>query len=168
MPFSALTTTEIASGKPNASSVFSKLKDNFDNHESRLLVVEAGGAVAYPPIIMRVNGFYARMNLTNGILKTTMNFNLTITGVRLIIDTSGTAGTTEIDLKYKRGAGAYTSILTTKPSVLFSAGSDATSTNAVLDAAQVNLLAGDILRLDLTSVQTAGNSFMIRIDFTKT
>lgn len=168
MPFTALTSTEIASGKPNSSSVFSKLKDNFDNHESRLLVVESGGAVAYPPIIMRVNGYYAWKNLTNGLLKTTMNFNLTITGVRLIIDTAGSAGTTEIDLKYKRGAGAYTSILTTKPSVAFGAGNDATSTNAVLDLAQVNLLAGDFLRLDLTSVQTGGNSFMVRIDFTKT
>lgn len=167
MAFITLTTTEIGTGKPTTNSALTKVKDNFDNHESRLIAVESGGAVTYPPIIMRVNGYYAGKNLTDGLLKTTLNFNLTITGVRLIIDVAGSSGTTEIDLEYKRGVGSWTSIFTTKPSVVYSAGNDASSSNAVLDTSKVALEAGDFLRLDLKSVQTAGNSFMVRIDYVK-
>lgn len=170
MAYVPINSTEIAVGEPVRSDTQTKLKDNFDNHETRILAVESGNTTVYQPIIMRVNGSYNQL-LSPGtnILRTTMNFNLTVTGVRLLIDNAGVSGTTEIDLLYKRGAGAWTSILTTKPSVIYSAGSNAISSNTVLNAGQVALQAGDLLRMDLTSSQdqTATN-FMVRVDFSKT
>ena len=172
MAFTALSSAEISTGEPVKNSTQTKIKDNFDNLDSRVTSLEGGSNTVYPPIIMRVNGDYGVSgNLTipaTAILKTTMNFNLTVTGVRLVIDQAGTSGTTEIDLKYKRGAGAYTSILSTKPSVLYSAGNDTTSTNTVLNPSQVNLQAGDILSLDLTQAQSKAVGMMVRIDYTKT
>lgn len=167
MSFNSITTTEIATGKPVASTTQTKYKDNFDDHESRLLDLENGSAVAYPPINLAVYGYYGDQGAADGWVKYDFNFNGTITGARLIIDNAGTAGTTEIDLKIKSGVAAYASIFTTRPSVAFGAGNDATSSNQVLDATKVNFLAGDILRLDTTSVQTNGKSFRVRIDYTK-
>lgn len=167
MSFSALTSTEIATGKPTSNSLLTKVKDNFDDHESRIQVVESGGAVTYPPIIMRVNGKYYDLGATTGLLKTVTNFDLTITGVRIYVDNAGSSGTLTCDIKVSSGGGAYTSIFTSLPSVAHSDGDDAVSTNAILDATKVDLLAGDIIRLDTTSSQVQGTSFMVRIDYTK-
>ena len=168
MAYVEITSGEITSGEPVTNGTQTKIKDNLIAHESRITSLEGGSAVVYAPIIFRVNGQYDTLGATSGVLKTVANFNLTITGVRIYIDTSGSSGTTEIDIKYSRSGGAYTSILTTKPSVAYSAGHDAVSSNAILDVSQVNLQTGDIIRLDTTSVQTAGRSFMVRIDFSKT
>lgn len=171
MAFTPISTSEIATGQPVSNETATKIKGNFDSLDSRMTSLEGGGSTVYPPIIMRVNGTYGESGdlviPANGILKTTLNFNLLITGVRLIIDNAGISGTTEIDLKYKRGVGSYTSIFTTKPSVGFGSGDDATSTNAILNLSQVNLQAGDILRMDITSVQARAVGMMVRIDYIK-
>lgn len=114
-----------------------------------------------------MNGQYGITGAQDGVVKFTTNFPITYTGVRLLIDKAGTSGTTEIDLKYKRGGGSYTSMLTTKPSISYSSGDDSVSSNGVLDPANSDLLAGDIIRLDLTSVQTNGRGFTIRIDYNR-
>lgn len=169
MAFTTITTAEVAVGEPVRNDTQTKIKDNFDNHETRIIAVESGNTTVYPPIIFRVNGSYNQL-LTPGtnILRTTMNFNLTVTGARLLIDNAGVSGTTEIDLLYKRGAGAWTSILTTKPSLTSASGSNSISTNTVLNSGQVALQAGDLLRLDITSSQDAtATNFMVRVDYAK-
>lgn len=163
MSFTAITTGEITTGKPVSTITQNKIKDNFDDHESRIESLEAG-STGDPPIILRVNGGY--YNAT-GILKTTTNLTLNLTGVRLLIDAAGSSGTTQIDILRKRGAGSYTTIFTTKPSVAFSAGSDALSTNGVLDAGMLDFIAGDILRLDIISSQVAAKGFLVRVDFNR-
>lgn len=167
MAFIAITTSEINPGEPVAGTTQTKIKDNFDDHESRMTSLESGSATIYPPIIFRVNGFYADDGVLVGILKDTINFNLEIQGVFLIIDEAGISGTTELDILYKRGAGSYTSIFTTKPSVAFGAGNDAISSNAVLHSTNKLLQAGDFIRLDTTAVQLDGKSFTVRIDYVK-
>jgi hypothetical protein len=168
MAFTPITTAEITTGEPVSNNTQTKIKENFDNLDARATALEGGGNTVYPPLVFRVNGSYINY-VMNGLLKTTLNFNITVTGVRILIDTAGASGTTEIDLKYKRGAGAYTSIFTTKPSVPYSAGNDSISTNAVLSVGEVHLQAGDILRLDVTSAQSAtARNFTVRLDYTKT
>ena len=172
MAFIAITSEEITTGEPVKNSTQVKIKDNFDILNTRITSVEGGSNTVYPPLVFRVNGYYGEAGeLTipaTYYLKTTMNFNLTVTGCRLLIDSAGVSGTTEIDLKYKRGAGSYTSIFTTKPSVAYSAGNDSISTNAVLDAGQVNLQAGDILAMSITNAQIRASGFTVRLDFSKT
>lgn len=167
MSYISLTTNEIATGMPVASNSQTKIKNNFDNHETRIQTLEVGGNIDYPPIIMRVNGLYEDLGATTNILKTVCNFNLTITGVRIYVDQAGSSGTLTCDIKVSHSGGAYTSILTTLPSVSYTAGNDAVSTNAVLDVTKVNISSGDIIRLDTTSSQTYGNGFMVRIDYNK-
>ncbi len=171
MSFIPVTTNEIATGEPVSNNVQTKVKENLDNLNARVTTLEGGGSTVYPPIIMRVNGSYGESGdlaiPAVGLLKTTLNFNLTVTGARLIIDQAGISGVTEVDIEYKRGAGSWTSIFTTKPSVSYTAGNDATSTNAQLDAGQVNLQAGDLVRLSISSVQARASGLMVRLDYIK-
>ena len=172
MSFNPLNTAEIAVGEPVKNTTQTKIKDNLDNLNERIESLEGGSSTTYPPIILRVNGTYGEhgdLQLpANGILKTTLNFNITITGARLIIDEAGVSGTTEIDIKYKRGVGAYTSIFTTKPSVGFASGDDSTSSNGILNISEVGLQAGDIIRLDILDAQIRAQGLMIRLDYIKT
>ena len=167
MAFVAITTDEITTGEPVMNGMLTKVKNNFDTLDTRVTAVEGGSAVVYPPLVFSVSGEYDSL-LSERILKTTMNFNLTITGVRILIDRAGTLGTTEIDMLYRRAGGIYTSVLTTRPSVAYTAGNDAVSSNAVLNLAEVALQTGDILAIDLTSVQTGGVGFYVRVDYNKT
>ena len=168
MSYTIITDTEITTGEPVASSTQQKIKGNFENHEERIVAVENGGTTVYAPIIMRVNGLYSTEWVLDNILKTTSNFNFAITGIRLFIDKAGTSGTTEVSVKWKRGVGAWTSVCTTNPSVASSAGDDVLSSNAVLNSSNVNIQAGDIIRLDLVSAQINARNFFVRIDFNKT
>jgi hypothetical protein len=168
MSYTAITSGEIAVGEPTKNSMLTKVKDNLIDHEDRILSLENGSATTYPPIEMDIKGYYADQGAATDWVKTVPNFNITITGVRLYIGTAGTAGTTQIDILVKSGVGAYTSIFSTKPSVVYTAGDDSVSTNGVLNPSYVNVLAGDIIRLDTTSVQTAAKNLLVRIDYIKT
>ncbi len=168
MVFTAITDSEIQTGKPVSSTTQTKVQDNFDNHETRISALEGGATAVYAPIILSCYGKYASEWVMDNIVRTTLNFNLTITGVRLLINKAGSAGTTEVALKFKRGGGSWTSICTTNPSVAYSSGDNYLSTNAVLNPSNVDLQAGDILRADLISAQTNGYTFQLRIDFNKT
>lgn len=165
MAFSSITSGEIASGQPNKNTLWNKVKDNFDNHESRIADLEIGTNIQYPPIIMRIDGDPSAMAGETNVLKTTCNFNLRITGIRILVDQAGASGTYEIDIQKKSGVSAYTSVLTTRPSIAYSAGSDTLSTNAVLHSTHKDCLSGDLLRLDINTVQSGGKNFLVRIDY---
>jgi hypothetical protein len=165
MPFTVINSTDVESGKPVTTDVMTVVKENFDDHEDRIQTLESGVGQTYPPIVFRVGGPYGAYGAMNGLLKTTTNFAIEIIGVYLIIDEAGTSGITEIDIQRKPVGGSYNSIFSTQPSVDFSEGDDAMSDDAVLNLSQTELSAGDILRLDLTSVQTFGRGFTVRIDY---
>lgn len=168
MAYIPITSNEIATGEPVTNSTQTKIKNNFDNHESRLVGVETGTSTIYPPLIFRVNGLYGSIGSIDGLLKTTPNFNLQISGIRILIDKAGVSGTTEIDIKYKSGGGAWTSVLSSTPTAPYTGGDDYISNNAVIDLDHNQISAGDIIRLDLLSSQVDADSFLVRIDYSKT
>lgn len=165
MAFVALNSTEILSGKPVKNDLTLKIKNNFDDHESRIGVLETAIG-SFRPIEFVVQGEYWRYGGSQTeVMIDRMNYNMTLTAARLMIKTAGTSGTTGIDILYKRGAGAWTSIFSTTPSVLYSVGDYGISTNAIFSTTA--LLAGDLLRLDILSVQTLGNGFDLQLEYVK-
>jgi hypothetical protein len=163
MAFTPINSSDVDEASPIKSSTFEQTKTNLDDHESRLLTVEAASS-AFPPIVFRVSGGYA---VTTGLLKTMVGMSIRVTGVRLLIDQRGTAdeSETEIDILRKRGGGSYESLFSTKPKVAALAGDDAISTNTVLNLSNVELEDLDILRLDITSAQVGGIGFEVRVDY---
>lgn len=168
MTYVPIAPSEIASGEPVSSTVATKIKNNFQNHEDRITAAENGNLTVYQPIMFSVYGSYSPKAGASEVLVTTANFNLTITGVFLIIKTAGSSGTTEIDLKYKRGSNPWQSVFSTKPSLAHSAGNYARSTNGVLDPTYVEIEAGDLIAIDLPQAQVNANTFFVRVDFVKT
>lgn len=168
MSYISINSNEINTGEPVSNTTQSKIKDNFDNLNNRVTSLEGGSSTVYPPLVLNVNGDYFSMAGAKGVLTTTLNFNLTVTGVRLLIDKAGSSGTTQIDIEYKRGAGSWTSILSTKPSLSYTDGDNAISTDGVLNPGEVDLEAGDKIRLNISSAQAHASGLMARIDFSKT
>jgi hypothetical protein len=164
MAFTPINSSDVDEASPIKSTTFELTKTNLDDHESRLLTVEAASS-AFPPIVFRVSGGYNAV--TTGALKTMVGMSIRVTGVRLLIDQRGTADAseTEIDILRKRGGGSYESLFSTKPKVAASAGDDAISTNTVLNLSNVELEDLDILRLDITSAQVGGIGFEARVDY---
>jgi hypothetical protein len=163
MAFDALNSTEIQAGKPNKQELWTKNKGNFDDHESRIVGLEATVA-SFMPIEFSVYGPYS-MNAApqTSVLIYRTSFNFTALAGRLMIQHAGSAGSTEVDIQYKRGAGAWTSIFSTLPSVVYTAGDYAISTNAVLSF--TDFLAGDLIRLDITAIQTGGSGFEFFLEY---
>lgn len=169
MAFVAVSSGAIAVGEPVTNTTLDLIRTDLDDLDSRITTL-AVGTVATTPIILSVNGVYTNY-VANGILKDTINSNIRVTGVFLLIDNAGSAGSTTIDIKYSRAGSAYTSILSTLPSIPYTAGNDKISstsgTAAVVNATYRDLDAGDLIRLDITAAQTGGRNFMVRIDFSQ-
>jgi hypothetical protein len=165
MAFSALTTAQIAVGEPTAREIFLKSKDNFDDHESRIVALE-NSVNAILVIEFNAAGPYSLKGPQNEVMFTRISNNITVQGARLISQTAGASGSLEIDIKYKRGAGAWTTIFSTRPSVSSASGDYISSTNAVISV--TSLLAGDLIRLDITAVQSVGVGFDFNLEYVYT
>lgn len=172
MAWQEITDEELETGEPVSTETAQKIKNNLALLQQRMVEMEGGSSTVYPPIVLGVIGTYGEPGdlavPAEGILKVPTNFNFLITGVRILIDKSGISGLTEIDLSVRRAAGgAYASLLTTRPSVDYSEGNDAYSDNGVINPAEAQIQAGDIIRLDITQAQRRGETFYVRIDYVK-
>lgn len=169
MAFVPITSAEISAGEPTRQELFTKIKDNEIDHEARIVTVE-GAVNAFNPINFNFNGPYGILGTktnVSGIERIT--FSLTVAAVRLITTNVGSSGSTEIDILFKRGVAAFTSILTTRASVPSSAGDFGISVDAVLDGTLKLLQAGDLIRCDLTASQGGEpRSFLVAVEYDKT
>ncbi|RTL05226.1 hypothetical protein EKK58_08745 [Candidatus Dependentiae bacterium] len=171
MAYDPILNTEIEAGDPVTQDLWTKAQENLDDHESRIISLEGGSSVAYHPFEWHVHGPYGGWapftNSDSGCGIIRLTFNITVLGGRVLIHQAGSSGSTEIDILYKRGGGAWTSIFSTKPSVAFGAGDYAASSNAVISTTA--LLAGDLIRMDITTAQ-GGTPFGLNgiLEFEKT
>lgn len=85
-------------------------------------------------------------------------FNLRLTSAKILTVAVGASGTTTVSFQRKRGAGAWTDVCSTNPSVVYSAGALAVSSNGVIDTNYRDLDAGDLFCLNLDGAQSATTS----------
>lgn len=127
-------------------------------------VVDSGALVfSYKGSLDNMDGFNraAHAFLTQGI---------DILSATLFIETHGSSGNLEVDIKFKRGAGSWTSVFQTKPKIPFGAGNDSDSdtgsgaTAAIIDSTYDQLIADDQIRLDITDVPAgAAENFTLKL-----
>jgi hypothetical protein len=121
-----------------------------------------------------VNGNYSRETFFDGVMYYLVTQDITILSATLKVITAGSSGTVDVDIKRKRGGGAWTSIFTTRPAIPYTAGNLADSdtgsgaTAAAIDSVVEDVLTGDILRLDISSVQTNGIGFNLALKYEPT
>lgn len=160
MAFDTLTAAQIQVGEPIAQEILQKIKDNEDDHENRISDNETA-VNTFLPIIFSIYGAYSPHIPIDGILHYRLNFAISILSARLLVIDDGASGTLECDIEYKRGAGAWTSIFATLPSIASGGGDNVLSTNQVLSADVIanGLQEGDILRLNIDTGQVGNYEF---------
>lgn len=151
MSYTSISASDLTPGKPVKAEVFDLVRTNLDDLDSRVSSVEAA-TVNIHPLEFNVFGKYHLRDAPQVLpVYVRAAFDLTITGCQILLFDDGTSGTLEIDIQKKSGVGAFTSIFTTKPSIVSGSGDFTLSTNAVLSGSQTSCVAGDIFRLHITS-----------------
>lgn len=161
MAFTLINTSEIEAGEPTSQELFTKIKDSLDDLNSRAATLESTSN-NYLPIEFAVNGPSDDGLITDGLLITRLTFDITVLGVRLFILNAGTAGDTTIDVEYKRGAGSWTSIVSSPVTANFGDGDEHLESGTL---AVTSLLAGDLIRLNVDDVQTGSDTFIVFVEF---
>jgi hypothetical protein len=168
MAFSSISNLAIAVGSAIKAELWSKVKNNFDDLNTRLNNVE--GSSSKIPIIkfFVLNG--SQFSTGTGLYYWESNDNFTITSAYVQIFEKGSlTGTFEVDIKKSTtdlNSTSFTTIFTTKPSLDFSSIADyAKSTNQVFDPTKVSMVAGNLLRFDITQMPAGGvmSKFLITV-----
>jgi hypothetical protein len=160
MPQVPITEEEIEVGEPTAKPLFDKIRGNLIDLDARVSASEVG-ATSRPPIEFVVVGLLNGTFAYDGLLFTRVDINLSLTGARLVVKVAGTSGVVSVDIEYKRGVGAWTSILTGPIEADFSDG-DMHLESGVL--AVTDLEAGDYLRLNVNSIQDGVEDFSVFLE----
>ena len=163
MAFTTIPSTLYQVGKAVKKLLFTYLVENQDDINTRLGVVEAGAnkVVIYDEL------FYLRQNSTTltGVDEWRAPSAFTLLDAKVTIGVIGTAtGTIEFDIQKSadRDPANFSTVFTTKPSIALAAASDYdTSTNAVIDAGQVDISTGNFLRIDFTQMPVGMGVFHI-------
>lgn len=161
MAFITLTSADLVAGEPTKQEIFTGIKSNEDDLDSRLTAVE-GSTNLYRPIEFSVLGLYGDNIVKDGLMYDIVRFDITVLNVLLFIHDAGTSGSTTIDVEYKRGAGSFTSILSSPLSVASGSGDYAVGAGVL---STTSLLTNDILRLNVDAVQALGQGFSVLIEF---
>lgn len=160
MAFTAITDAEIEVGEPTAKPLFEKIQGNLDDHESRLGSAETG-LTSRTPIQFEVNGLLTSEFIKDGLLIYRVASSLTLTAARLFVHLAGNVGTVTVDVEYKRGAGVWTSLLTGEISSVYTDGDYHVESGTLNVTA---LQAGDLIRLNLDSVQSGMKGFTVYLE----
>lgn len=112
------------------------------------------------PIEFSVIGILNGVTLTEALL-TRISQSLRITGCTLLVKTAGSAGTCTVDVQKKTGAGAWASILSAPISASYTAGNYSATAGTVTTTA---LSSGDLLRLNISAVQTNMEDFTVFVE----
>ena len=161
MAYSSVDATRIVAGKPVRADDILGLRNNQEDLNTRVTAVEG--------VIVKVQVFNETIhNLEFNGGSTITGFAywrapsaFTLTSATITQVTAGSAGTMEIDIQKGSSVSSMSTVFSTKPSLAYTAGNAATSSNAVFSSASVS--ANDFLRLDLTSIQTGIGTLIITI-----
>jgi hypothetical protein len=154
MSYTTIPSTSTNVGKAITKNTIDLIKNNLDDHETRInaLSVGSGPMVLFDEEILNVS---TALTLT-GIAYYKAIANMTITKGQIQIFTKDgiTTGTLDFDLKKATSlGGTYTSIFTTKPAINYATAAAYDSNDGVLNSGQV-MNQNDIIRLDITNVPT--------------
>lgn len=163
MAFTPISSSTIQPGDPITSDLFTKIKDNFDDHETRINALAVGSAA----IDLINEDVYIGEGLTStftGALYIESFNACSITEIAIQLFEKGTAsGTLTIDIKKNTSTNpsGFTSVLSVLPSLTMASASNYQRQTGTINASNQTLAVGDIIRLDLTSIPTNFRRFRI-------
>ena len=156
------TTTPPISSKANGNVIdqtwFNTPKTVMEQHEDRLLVLEG----EYIRLEFNCASLMDHLTLTaSGVKTMKLPSDMTVVEAGLMHFTAGSAGTLEVDFQYKRGAGAWTSIFSARPTLAYN-DADSKSTGTI-DNTNDDLDTDDLIRMNIHQLQTNVRDWMAYI-----
>jgi hypothetical protein len=163
MAYNAFTNSEIQVGKAIKKELWQKVKDNFDDHETRLAQAVAGSSKIEIFNIDFLIGSFG--NTITGVLyhEALQDMNV-IEGAIQIFDKDGiVSGVLSIDVKKNTTPDntGMVSVFTTAPSINFATANNYDRSTGTLNPSNQSVLKGEILRLDVTSLPVGLGKFRI-------
>lgn len=139
MAFTAFTSSQIEVGKANRAELWTKVKDNFDDLDTRMTAVEGSTTkiIIFNADIVNL-GQYAGVGSTGIIGSFRAPQDLNITQARFRVVAAGTSGTTQMDVTVGASDASDVSIFSTKPSAAFGDGDNFDTTNQVISNGAVD------------------------------
>jgi len=170
--YTAITTQEIQVGGPVQNPTLAKIQANEDYFATQINALNSSLQSPRPIKFVVKGGGDGYTMPVNAFAYERVWVNITLTGAFIFVPVAGISGSVQINVEYKRGAGAWTSIFSTQPVVPSSSGDLAISsstggcTAAVLSTTA--LLSGDFLRLNIVSDQSGCKEFQVELPFNYT
>lgn len=165
MPFTTLDPADIEAGKPVKEELFSTIKDNEDDHESRIAATEQNTAVDIVNLKVTGNVFeYDETELTSRMPTYKSPVDQTIVNVLINLLTVSTSGDLELELDRSQDNGVTWVPILSSPVTLSgtTVGSLSGAVNFV-SAGHQTLNQNDMLRLRITGVQVDQGEFHVSI-----
>lgn len=151
-------------GKALIREMFLRIKNNFNDHESRINTLEFSAVrltVFNDDVIINSNSItYTGV----AFFSSPFDFILQSAEVQLLGKGGITTGTLEIDFKKNTSPSdvGMASVFTTRPSINFATATEfEVSTNQVFDGLQSQINIGDVIRFDITSLPSGLGKFRI-------
>lgn len=156
MAFTSISSTLIAVGKAIKRELWLTTKDNFDDHEARLLDIETAGSLI-PIWDETIYSTSSAASLT-GMLFFRAKQTMKVVRVQVQIFTKGSISSGSVTLDVKKSSSlnpaGFATILTTTASVNFATDPDYTSDDAVINSGLNSLAIDDYIRADITALPT--------------
>lgn len=154
MAFTPISSTEIEVGKATKKELWRKVRENLDDHESRIQALSVGAS----PIVVFNNDVLnaSSAGSLTGLAYFRAYIPFSVTTVKVQIFEKGiiTSGLLSVDIK--KGSSldpiTFSSILTTEAQINFATAVDYDENDGILDSTKQSVSANDILRLDITSL----------------
>jgi len=152
MAFTTIPSSWLDVGDPTKKELFDYIKANEDDLDTRLTDVEAA-VTNETPIVFEMEGDSWLLTMPKddvcGIVRLHTNITLVSNILILMQKGGGAAATLEVDIKYKRGAAAWTTIYSARPTI--TTGEPVyQEDNGTLSVTDLN--SGDLLRMDLITI----------------
>lgn len=141
------------------------IKDNFDDHESRIGAVEGQAAKIIAFDFDVLLGSSAATLTGIQFYKAIQSFTVTTVELQIFEKGAISSGVLEIDVKKNSSPDdvGMTSILSSLPSIDFSTASDYDTASGILSPTEQDILLDEFLRLDVTSLPVGLGSFRVLV-----
>lgn len=153
MPFVPINPATIEVGDPITKELFDLIKNNFEDHESRLQILSGGSgkiSLMNEDIHIGVGGDLV------GVLyyEVIQNCIITEAAIQLFEKAPATIGTLSIDIKKNTTTDptGFNTVFSTPPSIDIATALDYQRTTGLINSAAQALAVGEILRLDITGL----------------
>jgi hypothetical protein len=166
MPFTTIDPNSIQVGDPITKELLDLIKDNMDDHETRILANETLGAVLY---VYNGQVDFKNFDSVNGTdifyYKATTDFNLTDFRIQLFDKQGLTSGTLSFDVQKSTDTNDsnFNTILNSALSFNFASDSDYDEKVASIDAGLAEIASGEVVRVEVTGIPSNFNGKVLMV-----